>query len=50
LLEVVGQVLGHALRERRDQNPLAALLAHADLVEQIVHLTADGAHLDLGVD
>ena len=38
LLEVVGQVLGHLLGQRRDQRPLAALDAAADLVEQVVDL------------
>ena len=38
LLEVVGQVLGHLLGERRDERPLAALDAAADLLEQVVDL------------
>jgi hypothetical protein len=50
LLQVVRQILGHALRERRDEHALAASLANADLVEQIVDLTAHGPHLDLRVE
>ena len=36
--QVVGQVLGHLLRQRRDQHPLAGLLAQADLGQQVVDL------------
>ena len=38
LLEVVGQVLGHLLGERRDQRPLPALDPRPDLLEQVVDL------------
>ena len=38
VLEVVGQVLGHLLGERRDEHALVALDAAADLVEQVVDL------------
>ena len=47
---VLGQVLGHALGERRDQHALALRGAHADLREQVVHLALHRAHLDPGVD
>ena len=45
LVEVVGQVLGHLLGQRRDERPLAALDAVADLLEEVVDLAlgrADG--------
>ena len=50
LLEVVGEILGHALGERRDEHALALPLAQPDLVEQIVHLAAHRANLDLRID
>ena len=50
LEQVVGQVLGHLLRQRRDEHALAALLAPADLVQQVVDLVLRRAQLDLGVD
>ena len=49
LLQVVGEVLGHTLGERRDQDPLVALLPQADLVEQVVHLPFHRTHVDRGV-
>ena len=48
--QVVGQVLGHLLRQRRDQHALAGLLAQADLGQQVVDLVPRRPHLDLGVD
>jgi len=48
--EVVGEVLGHALRERRDQHALVLLDARRDLVHEVVDLALGGPHLDLGVD
>src|SRR5438105_3861414 len=50
LEQVVGQVLGHLLRQRRDEHPLAGLLAPADLVQQVVDLVPRRAQLDLRVD
>ncbi len=50
LEQVVGQVLGHLLRQRRDERALAQLLAAADLVQQVVDLVLRRAQLDLGVD
>src|SRR4029078_11927294 len=38
LLEVIGEVLGHLLGERRYERSLAALHARADLLEQAVDL------------
>jgi hypothetical protein len=49
LLQVVGEVLGHALGQRRDQDPLARLLPLADLGQQVVDLTLHGPDLDLRV-
>ena len=50
LEQVVGQVLGHLLGQRRHQRALVAIDAPADLVHQIVDLVARLAHLDLGID
>ena len=50
LEQVVGQVLGHLLRQRRDEDALPHLLAAADLVHEVVDLVARRAQLDLGVD
>ena len=47
LEQVVGEVLGHLLRERGDQRALAGLGASADLVHQVVDLVLGLAHLDL---
>src|SRR3990172_740215 len=49
LLQVVGQVLGHALGEGRHQHALPAHLADTDLVEQVVHLPAHRTDVDLRV-
>ena len=50
LEQVVGQVLRHLLRQRRDQRALLDLDPLADLVHQVVDLVARLAHVDLGVD
>ena len=50
LEQVVGQVLGHLLRQRRHEHPLACLLAPADLVQEVVDLVLRRPQLDLGVD
>ena len=50
LEQVVGQVLGHLLGQRRHERALVAVDAPADLVHQVVDLVAGLAHLDLGVD
>ena len=46
LLIVLREVLGHALGEGGDEHPLLALGPGADLVQEIVHLVARGAHGD----
>ena len=45
-VEVFGQVLGHALGQRRDQHALVPRDAQADLRQQVVHLRRDRPHLD----
>src|SRR5581483_5975503 len=50
LHQVVGEVLGHLLREGGDEHALAGLRALSDLFHQVVDLAASGANLDLGVD
>ena len=51
LLQVVGEVLGHALGERGDQHPLALLARPlTDLAEQVVDLALDRADLDHRID
>src|SRR5439155_12376732 len=50
LAQVVGEVLVHLLRERRDDRALAALDAGADLREQVIDLTVRRTDLDLGID
>ena len=50
LEQVVGQVLGHLLRQRRHEHALARLLAAADLVQEVVDLVLGRPQLDLGVD
>ena len=49
LEQVVGQVLGHLLRQRRDERALLDLDALADLLHQVVDLVLRLAHVDLGV-
>ena len=48
--QIVRQVLGHPLRQRRHQHPLAGVGAAVDLGEEVVHLGRCGTHLDVGVD
>jgi hypothetical protein len=48
-VQVFGQVLGHALGQRRDQRAVAGRRS-ADLVEQVVDLHLDGADLHRRVD
>ena len=48
--QVVGEVLGHALGERGDDDALVGVHAPADLAHQVVHLILGGPHLHLGVD
>ena len=50
LAQVVGQVLGHPLRERRDDRPLAAIDPAPDLLEQVVDLALGRADADRRVD
>ena len=49
VLQVVGQVLGHLLGERRDEHAVAAGDALAHLAEEVVDLMAGGPHDDLRV-
>ncbi len=49
LEQVVGQVLRHLLRERRDQHPLASLGPQADLGEEVVDLATGRADGHRGV-
>ena len=48
--EEVGELLGHALGERRDEHPLVALGAHADLLQKVVDLALRRLDHDLGID
>ena len=48
--EVVGEVLRHLLGQRGDQDPLVALGAGVDLVDQVVDLALGRLDHDLGVD
>ncbi len=50
LLQVLGQVLRHALGQRGHQDALAFLHPLADLADQVVHLPLGRAHFHLGVD
>ena len=50
LEQVVGEVLGHLLGQRGDQDPLVALGADLDLVHQVVDLALGRLDDDLGVD
>jgi len=50
LEEIVRQVFGHLLRQRRDQHALSDLLATPDLVQQIVDLVVRRAQLNLRID
>ena len=48
--QVLGEVLGHSLRQRRHQHPIAGGGATMDLREQIVDLCRRAAYLHLRVD
>ena len=48
--QVVGELLGHALGERGDENTLPALDAQADFLQHVIHLVGGWAHFDFGVD
>ena len=50
LAQVVGEILGHLLRERCDEGALPALDAQPQLGEEVVDLAFRLADLDLGVD
>src|SRR5678816_2035374 len=49
LLVVLGEVLGHALGQRGDEDPLVALGPRAHLRHEIVHLGARRPHGDLRI-
>ena len=49
-LQVVGQVFGHALGQRRHQHALAILNALSNLSDQIIHLPLHGFDLHFGID
>ena len=48
--EIVGEILGHLLRERGDEGALPALDAQPELGEEVVDLAFRLADLDLRVD
>ena len=48
--QVVGEVLGHLLGQRRDEDPLVAPGAQRDLVDEVVDLALGRLEHDLGVD
>src|SRR4029077_10752329 len=50
LEQIVGEVLRHLLRQRRDERALADLFAFPDLTEQIVDLVLRRTQLDFWVD
>ena len=50
LVEVIGQILGHAFGERGHQHALSALDADVDLGEQIVDLRLRRPHVEDRVD
>ena len=50
LVQIFGQVLGHALGQRRDQRAIAALRDLLDLAEEVVDLAARRADLDRRID
>ena len=50
LLEVVGEVLGHLLGERRDERPLPPVDPCPDLLEEVVDLTVGRADPDDRID
>ena len=50
LLQIVREILGHALRQRRDEDALILRRALLHFVEQIVDLAARRPHVDLWID
>ena len=50
LLQVVGQVLGHLLRQRRHQHPLFPLDTNLDLLQQVIDLMLRRLHFDRRVE
>ena len=50
LVQIVGQVLGHALGQGRDQHAFALFHPQIDFRQQIVHLGSRRPHLDHRVD
>ena len=48
--QIIGQILGHLLGQRRDERTLVLRHAVLDLREQIVDLPFDRPHLDLRID
>ncbi len=48
--EVIGQIFGHLLGERRDEHPLVALDTRMDLADQVVDLPFGLAHFDNRVE
>ena len=50
LQQIVGEVLGHLLGQRGDQDPLIACGAGPDLADQVVDLAFGGLNHDLRVD
>ena len=49
LREILGQILGHALRQCGHQNAFVFPGADANFFQQIVHLALDGTNFDLWV-
>ena len=49
-LHVLRQILGHTLGQRRHEHALTARGARADLVDEVVDLPRDGAHLHARVE
>jgi len=50
LAQVLGEILGHALRERRHQGAFASRRTLAQHADQVIDLPAGGAHDDLRID
>ena len=48
--QVFGELLGHALGQRRDQHAFVVVDAVADLLQHVVDLARRGAHFHFGVD
>mmetsp|Transcript_15032 Transcript_15032/g.35475 ORF Transcript_15032/g.35475 Transcript_15032/m.35475 type:complete len:655 (-) Transcript_15032:1504-3468(-) len=48
--EVIGQLFGHPLGQRRDEDALVGIDPQADLLQHVVHLVGRRPHLDHGVD